>query len=194
MNDSDIRARKAVLRKSMITLRSQLSEEEAKRRSTLIADGLRSLQDYQKAKTILFYVSVKNEVDTHELIREALQTGKRIAVPITNLREKVLCLSEIKGMEELKKSTFDLLEPAEEFRRPTSLQEIDLVVVPGIAFDRKGNRIGYGAGFYDRLLSTRPDVLKVALAYQFQVVDRIDIYDGDVPIDILVTEEGVSIF
>jgi len=184
---------KEEIRKKILSLRNSQSPFQAMTKSYRIKERLFRLPEFINARTILFYVSTKDEVKTESMIKSALEYGKRVVVPISDLKERILHLSEIKDFDnELELGTFNILEPKERFLRPVLPEEIDLVIVPGVAFDRKGNRIGYGMGFYDRFLrKIKRKILRIGLAYEFQIVDNILSRDKDVTIDKIVTEKRV---
>ncbi len=185
-----IRAQKIRVRKRMLAQRKALSAEAVRESSEAIRRQIVGLWEYAEARVIHCYVSAKhNEVDTRRLISGAFEEVKRIVVPLTDLRRR-LDHSEIKGLDELERGVFGLLEPKEQCRRRIGIGEIDLVIVPGLAFDPRGNRVGFGGGFYDRFLS-EVQVPKVALAYSFQVVERIEAGPHDVRMDKVVTEGQV---
>ncbi|MCD6336579.1 MAG: 5-formyltetrahydrofolate cyclo-ligase [Candidatus Latescibacteria bacterium] len=186
-----IRARKIRVRKRMIAQRGALSAEAVRESSEAIRRRVLALSEVAEARVIHCYVSAKpNEVDTRRLISEALEEGKRIVVPVTKLWQRRLDHSEIEYLDELEPSVFGLLEPKEECRRRIGIGEIDLVIVPGLAFDPRGNRIGFGGGFYDRFLS-KVQAPKIALAYSFQVLEKIEAGPHDVRMDKVVTDERV---
>ncbi len=166
-------------------------ESERIAKSGRIAEKLFSLPEFKKAKTILFYASTKHEVHTHEMIVRALLQGKRVAVPLTDMKCHCLHLSEVKSLGDLAAGRFGILEPTKETFRPVQPGEVDLVIVPGIAFDSHGNRIGYGMGFYDSLLRQMRHAKAIALAFEFQVVDEIPAEAHDVRVHHVVTEERV---
>lgn len=144
---------------------------------------------FNTAQTIHTYVaSKKNEVDTIEIISYLFSIGKRVIVPVVDKDEKILRHSELKSISELRKSTFGILEP--EQIKEVNLSEIDLVLVPAVAVDRFGNRIGFGGGYYDKFLS-QINCPKVALVYDFQVVDKIETSPNDVGVDFIVTETEI---
>ena len=186
-----IRVRKIRVRKRMIARREALPGEVVRESGEAIRRRILGLSEVAEARVIHCYVSAKNnEVDTRRLILEALEEGKRIVVPVTDLRQRRLDHSEIKGLDELERSVFGLSEPKEACRRFIGIDEIDLVIVPGLAFDSRGNRIGFGGGFYDRFLS-EVRAPKIALAYSFQVVEAIEADPHDVRMDKVVTDEQV---
>lgn len=164
-------------------------ESERIGKSKKIAETLFSLTEFKKAKLVLFYASTKHEVHTHEMIESALMAGKRVAVPLTDMKRRCLSISEVKCLKDLAPGHFGILEPTKETFRQVSPQSVDLVIVPGIAFDLKGNRIGYGMGFYDSLLRQMPHAKAIALAFDFQVVDEIPAEAHDVRVHKVVTEQ-----
>lgn len=192
MNSStSLAERKQTLRKEKLKWRSSLSDTEAGAKSGRIAGAVRTLPEYHSAKTILFYVSAKpNEVDTHALIREALSVGVRVLVPVTDFDRNELIVSEIKDMEELEPARFGLLEPRAESVRPVDRREADVIIVPGVAFDRERRRIGFGGGYYDKLLAGC-DAVSIALSYEGQMVERVPTDSKDMTVDIIVTESRI---
>ncbi|RJP66618.1 MAG: 5-formyltetrahydrofolate cyclo-ligase [Candidatus Abyssobacteria bacterium SURF_17] len=182
---------KRAIRREKIRWRSSLSTEEARARSQRIAATLKTLPEYANASTILFYVSAKpNEVDTHHLIREAFSKGVRVLVPATDFGRNELNIAEIKSVDELVPVRFGLLEPRRESLRAVDPHEADVIIVPGVAFDRNCRRIGFGGGYYDRLLSC-VNAFSIALCYEGQLVDRVPVGSTDLPVDILITESNI---
>lgn len=180
---------KKAIRKRTLQAREELATEVAQELSGRILRHLKELELFRTAKVIHTYVSTKlNEVDTRRLIQEVLRSGRRVAVPITNRQRKALDHSEILSLDDLKPSTFGILEPATP--RPVGEALLDLVIVPVVAVDRHGNRVGFGKGYYDRFLKS-VRCPKVALAYSFQVLDEIPEAPGDERLDFIVTENGV---
>ncbi len=178
---------KKILRKQVLELRSNLSSGERKRKSREIEQRLFSLPDFKKAQTILFFASFRSEVETGDMIRRALAMGKQIVLP--KVKGKELALFRIADFDkDVAPGTWDIPEPMT--RTPSDLRDIDLIIVPGAAFDEEGNRLGYGAGFYDKLLS---DYRKstVALAFEEQIVSKVPADQHDIPIQIIVTEKRV---
>jgi 5-formyltetrahydrofolate cyclo-ligase len=144
---------------------------------------------YKKANTIFAFVSFKSETDTHKIIKYAIHDGKTICVPRIKSKQKGIEIFKIDNFDQLEKGYFGILEPIESCLAVES-KDIDLILMPGVAFDRQGGRLGYGAGFYDRFLSKiNRSVDKIAVAYHFQVLDNIPMDEHDVRIDGIVTEE-----
>ncbi len=178
---------KQKLREAILEKRNSLTKEEIKKKSNIIRGKLFSLPKFKKAETVLFYVSKDNEVYTHDMIRDLLGK-KKIIVPVTDLKNKDLILSELNDFSDLEPGYYGVLEPKK--IKKVSPSGIDIVIVPGIAFDRKGNRIGYGVGYYDIFLK-KTKALKIGLAYDFQIVDEIKTEDFDVSVDVVVTDKEI---
>jgi 5-formyltetrahydrofolate cyclo-ligase len=175
------------LRKQMLLQRNALSEEEAAEKCKLIMQKLFSLPEYMEAKRICFYMSINSEVATREMIEQAMQ-DKQVFLPITNKKEHTLIIAEAKSLGDLKEGPYGVYEPKTDYVMAVNRAQIDLFIVPGVAFDPNGGRIGYGKGYYDQLLKGLSAV-KVGLSYEFQIVDRIPREEHDVNVDIIVTEE-----
>ncbi|MCL2337940.1 MAG: 5-formyltetrahydrofolate cyclo-ligase [Firmicutes bacterium] len=187
---------KKELRKSVLSARNRLTAEEIKDNSHAVGDRFLTLEAYLRANTVMAYVNFSSEVQTGTIIRDALHRGKKVVVPITDVANKKLTPSQLLHFpEDLIPGTWGILEPRPECVRPVQPAEIDLVIVPGVAFDTSGNRLGYGGGFYDRfLLHTKPDCLYAALAFEMQI--RPNVYPGeyDLPVHLLCTEKRVLDF
>ncbi len=162
-------------------LRTQ-KEEARRRKSELIRRKLVRLAAFRKAKTVFCYVSLPYEVETRRLIEQMLDAGKRVVVPRVVRRQ--LLLSELRDPdEELSPGAFGVLEPRPQARRPVRPKELDLAIVPGLAFDRLGRRLGHGLGYFDRLLARVPrDTPTVGVCFSFQLVDRLPAGPHDRPV------------
>jgi 5-formyltetrahydrofolate cyclo-ligase len=146
-------------------------------------------ESYKKAHTIFAFVSFRSEVDTHEIIKHAIQDEKTICVPRIQSKQKGIEIFKIEGFNQLKEGFFGILEPVESCLAVDS-NKIDIILMPGVAFDRQGGRVGYGAGFYDRFLANiKKEVHKIALAYDFQVLDNVPMDEHDIRIDGIITEK-----
>lgn len=175
------------LRQQVLDARFRLSAGERKAKSRQIEERLFALPEFRAARSILFYASFRSEVETWDMIRRALAEGKRVILP--RVRGKQLALFEIRNFDEdVKPGTWDIPEPVS--GRPAAVQEADLVIVPGSVFDERGNRMGYGGGFYDRLLPAFSGPT-VALAFELQIVDSVPVGPHDVPVRKIVTERRV---
>jgi len=184
---------KSEIRSRIESQRRSLSGESVAFKSSKIISHLKKIPEYQAAKTVHCYAAWRNEVNTHQLIKDILQTGRRVIVPVTDLSRHILLHSEIKSFDELQKGTFGILEPPKDRFRKVAISEFDLVIVPGVAFDLSGHRIGFGGGFYDGFLGN-VKATKIALAYEFQRVDEIPTRPEDEQVDILISEKNVYRF
>lgn len=176
---------KESIRELIIKKRNLLAEEDVKEKSRVIGQLLLKLSEYNNSRTIMFYVSIGTEVFTHDLIRESLK-GKTVVVP--KVAHNEILPSVI--------IDFDNLVASGKFRIPEPIgvmgiacKNIDLVLVPGIAYDRIGHRLGYGLGMYDKFLRQVPRAVKIGLAFDFQVVDKIPAQIHDIPVDYVITEK-----
>jgi 5-formyltetrahydrofolate cyclo-ligase len=143
--------------------------------------------EYKKAKTIFLYASFEGEVDTHRIIKHALADGKQICVPKILSKKEGMKAVIIESFNELKPSAYNILEP-ESFNKTIDEKNIDLILMPGVAFDNKGGRVGYGGAFYDRFLTKmKSDTLKIALAYDFQLLEEVPMDKHDKRIDGIIT-------
>lgn len=154
------------------------------------------LPEYAAARTVMFYVDVRTEVRTRHFLPTALSHGKRIVVPYCV--EGDLELFHLESIDELSVGMYKILEPKPELRtlpaKKIAVEALDLVMVPGVAFDRSGARMGHGFGYYDKLLEhVRPDAPLVALAFECQLFDEIPTAAHDVFMDKIVTEEAVYV-
>jgi 5-formyltetrahydrofolate cyclo-ligase len=184
-----LRARKRALRAAALAARRSMDPAEVAALGAAIQEHLLQLRDYRDARTVHCYVGVKaNEVPTHRILREALRSGRRLVVP--RVDGDRLEHHEVRDLSELRPEAFGLLEPDPSAPR-VDPREIDLAVVPGLAFDRAGNRLGLGKGYYDRFLGGTPAV-KAALLYRRQLVEEVPAGEGDVTVDLLVMETGVE--
>ncbi len=187
---------KKELRKSALALRDTLEEAEIAEKSALIKGRLFGLEEFRQGQTIMFFLSFGKEVLTESMVRESLSRGKKILVPKTDTRNKGLILSRLLDYDrDLAPGVWGIPEPRPGALRPAKPREVDLVVVPGVAFDREGNRLGYGGGYYDRLFPTlKAGTPLVALAFACQLVPAVPTSPHDQQIDCLVTEEQVLRF
>lgn len=190
---------KEKIRNEIIRKRNELSKDEIAKKSQIIGEKLFSLSAFVKARTILFYVSFRNEVETYPLIERSLSLGKKVIVPRVNQEKKELELYEISSLEELTSGSWNIPEPDPKKAKMANLEEIDTVIVPGVVFDENGNRIGYGGGYYDRRLAVIRKIKKekvrfIGLGFDFQVKKEIPQGMSDVKVDSLVTEKRLFSF
>lgn len=173
-----------------------MTSEEVKSLSKDIITKLKKIPIYQNSKTIMIYLSFGNEVDSSELIKDCLEDGKRVVVPFCIKKDMSIIPTEIKDLNiDITEAKNGYTQPKEETLRPVHTSEIDLIVVPGIAFDRKGYRVGFGEGYYDRFLGKLNfEIPTIGVAYDFQIIESfIKMRDYDIPLDYVMTEERIII-
>ncbi len=179
---------KQELRKQMREMRKALSPVSYARKSRAICEEIENLDLFKEADDVLFYVSNDEEVSTHDFIQEQLKQGRNVYLPRVEGDQLVIC--RIQEWEDLDTGFLSILEPNQDCAvcHPSL---IDVVLVPGIAFDKRGYRVGYGRGHYDRLLSTLPEAQKIGLAFEEQLVEHIEQEIHDIPVDLIVTDTQI---
>ncbi|PKL15098.1 MAG: 5-formyltetrahydrofolate cyclo-ligase [Spirochaetae bacterium HGW-Spirochaetae-6] len=180
-----MKANKTLIRQEIISRRKTLSSIWIEEVSRLIIEKLESLKAYQEAESLFAYLSLPGEVATGRLLERALFAGKRVGVPVID-QGNIHAVS-YQGEENLIEGAFAVKEPRE--RRVFQFDERTLILVPGLAFDPKGNRLGFGKGFYDRFLADKDKNLKIGLAFEFQLREKLPVEAGDVPVDWILSEE-----
>ena len=176
------------LRKRILNRLKNQKEVERHRRSLIIRNKLLASPEFRNAKVVMFYVSKDGEVETFPMIEVALVRGKAVLVPVIKVRKKKMVVSEITDPnKDLVKGPYGIYQP----KAPTKIYHprlIDLAIVPGIAFDEKGNRLGRGMGYYDKFLrALRKGVPRIGLAFKFQVVRCLPTLSHDQPVTKLLT-------
>lgn len=161
--------------------------------SELIRKRVEQLSEFKNSETIASYVSMSEEVQTDQLIRDALACGKRVLVPkIVSARQ--LLFSEIKDLEELEEGKFGISEPKHDLIRPVPLEDAQVILVPLVGWDERGYRLGHGRGYFDTALSGLVENLTVGLGFESQRVERIPEDDLDIPLKMIITENRVLKF
>lgn len=188
----DIREHKNKLRNKYKQIRREMPEAVKKSRNDMILSRLLSLSAYKNCKTLLTYVSTDIEVDTVGLIKQALDDGKLVAVPrcVKGTRDMVFYI--IKSFDDLEIGSFSVMEPIP--KKCGKLKKFDgaLCIIPALAYDRYGYRLGYGKGYYDRFLSAHKGLIKVGIEYCCCMETELMHGRFDIPADILVTEKYVK--
>jgi 5-formyltetrahydrofolate cyclo-ligase len=180
--------KKKIRKSTLIRLRS-MDQAERKTRSHKIKRRLFKDRSFKRAESIMFYVSKSYEVDTSQMIEEALRSGKKVIIPMTDTQKKRLIPTQITDPKtQLAKGAFGVYEPKRKYLKPVDVKDIDMVVVPGIAFDKKGNRIGHGKGYFDRFLQSLPKKTPtIGLAFRCQLIERIKTLAWDISVTKLIT-------
>jgi len=180
---------KAQLRKRFLRKLQQQEEVVRNRQSEALRRKVLHLAVFRSAKTVCCYVALPYEVQTGRLIEDMIRLGKRVVVPKASRITGQLMLSEIRDPKtDLAPGAFGVLEPTLAAWRPVEARELDLVLVPGLAFDREGGRLGHGYGYFDRFLPRLPHrTKKVGLAYRMQILDRLPSASHDFPVQVTLT-------
>lgn len=192
MTSQNLAERKTEIRKAAHEARrAQENKDEISRE---ITDRVLALDEYNRADCVMWYVDVRAEVRTRHALPAAVASGKKTIVPYCV--EGELELFHLESMEELEEGAYRILEPREELRsldhKRVGVEELDLILVPGVAFDARGGRTGHGKGYYDKLLENAKSTTPlVALAFECQMFDKIPMQDHDIHMDKVVTERMV---
>ena len=181
--------RKSEIRKSAIQKRLTMSEEEVFEKSRIITKMVLGLQEYHRAATIFCYVDFRKEVQTRKIIEESWQRGKCVAVPRVEGAE--MKFYRVREWSDLKAGYMGILEPAETCEEIHAEKGNPLMIMPGVAFDERCSRIGYGGGYYDKYLSKAKEIYKVAVAFEQQVYQELPCEAHDLRPDIIVTEKRI---
>ena len=169
--------------------RIQMPERVVREKSLCIYRQLINMPAYRFARCIACYVSIKSEVDTKTVIQNAIGGGKQVGVPVTR-EEGDMDFQAILGLSDLRPVRYGLREPVPDPEMVLLPHTIDLILVPGTAFDPFGHRIGSGGGYYDRFLA-RTEAVRIGLSYGFQIIDRVPAEPHDVKVDLIITENEV---
>lgn len=180
-----MRENKKKLRQTIKSRLMDMTNEEHEELSNRIAENLFSLEEWKKANTIGITISIPPEVPTVRIIEQAWSEGKSIAVPKCDPEQKTMEFKKITSFNQLESVYYGLLEPIEETNK-ISIEELDFLVVPGLAFSKEGYRLGFGGGYYDRFLSHYRGQT-VALTYEIQLVDHLPIEVHDIAVGKLIT-------
>ncbi len=180
------------VRNLVLARRGALTERERQEKSLHIEKQVLTLPEYEKAQTVMLFLNFRDEVETTALAEETLTRGKQLVLPRC-APQGILIPALIRDLDQdIEPGTWGIREPRLQGLREADPWTIDLVIVPGAAFDGQGNRLGYGGGYYDRFFGRlRPEVLRVAIAFATQVLPEVPVDPHDQKMSILVTEEGV---
>lgn len=186
-----LREQKSVLRKKMLARRMRLNAVRVLSAGKKVWKKLRILDCFKKAKTVMFYVSAKNEVDTHFMIKRTIRMGKKVVVPYVLKNGMAVSVVENFGLD-LAKGCFGIPEPKNERRRKICEKKIELVIIPAVAFDVWCSRLGFGKGYYDKFLKKMPLKAKfIGIGYDFQVLKKLPKEKHDILMDAVLTEKRV---
>lgn len=189
--DSDIIAQKKNLRREILKIRRSLSTETVAACSESIFVQIRTMDAFLQAKTVFCYVSIAEEVQTGKILQLALQMGKTVCIPFIENKKSPMAAVKLYRLEDLTEGTFGLLSIDPERAEYVSPETMDLIFVPGAAFDGEGHRLGMGGGFYDRYMAKAIHARRVALAFSCQIVPSVPVDAFDQKVDTCVTETGM---
>ncbi|MHA1229374.1 MAG: 5-formyltetrahydrofolate cyclo-ligase [Candidatus Helarchaeota archaeon] len=180
-------------RQYLKNIRNKLDNYSIEIKSDKIFEKIIVQPEYLNANKIIIYCSKEKEVQTEKIIKYSLSKGKKIIVPITNTQKRILEFSELKDFDkELQISTFNIPEPKKEYIRPFNINDADLIIVPGLGFDKSGVRIGYGHGYFDKALTLIKNSVPIfGLAFESQVVEKLPTLSHDIKVHRIITEERI---
>jgi 5-formyltetrahydrofolate cyclo-ligase len=191
---SDVALRKAELRRRVLAERDALDPALRARLSAAIVERVAACRPVRQARTVLAYAPFGSEADIWPLLRAALAEGRALLLPRVDRPARRLVVHRVTDLgTDLVPGTWGILEPVPARCPAVAAASADVVLVPGVAFDRRGGRLGYGGGYYDRLLAAWPRATPplVAPAFELQVVEAVPSRPGDRRVDRVVTEAGV---
>jgi len=183
---------KKKIRAQLLRRRDDIDPKEQIKKNASIRKRLYASDDFRKAKRILFYASFRSEAATIQCIKHALKLKKTVMLPLVDRKKKTLRIFQIKKISDLSSGFMGIPEPAAHKSNERRLNDLDIAIIPGAGFDPEGNRLGYGAGYYDKLLSgVRGQGLPIliALAFEEQIVPGIPSEDHDVKMDKIITDK-----
>jgi 5-formyltetrahydrofolate cyclo-ligase len=183
-----MRELKNSIRKVLRQKKEAMHPEERLEKSQRICRHLMGL--IRAGETVMVYTSKEMEVNTKPLIAALFRQKNLVVVPIIVREDISLRLSYLRDFAALVPSTFDVPEPIGS-EIAAAAEDIDTIVLPMLGFDRKGGRIGYGAGYYDRFLSKNPNLRKIGIAFACQEVQDLPVDENDMPMDFIITEDGI---
>ena len=184
---------KKEFRKKVINLRKEKDKDFIKHNSDIITDKLLNLDCIKNAKNIMLYLDFNNEVSTDSLIKKLLNLGKIVSSPITLKEERKLIPSQITDLKNgIQYGAYNIREPKPECSPAINIKDLDVVIVPAVAYDKNCYRLGYGGGFYDRFLENlRKDAVTIGIAFDLQIFDEVPKEAHDAQLDYIVTESRI---
>lgn len=181
------------IRLGILKIREALIEEDHNLKDNIIFEKLYNLDLYKNSNNIFVYVNYKDEINTKRFINRAIKDGKRIYVPKIYRSTRTMKAIFINSLDNLEGNSMGILEPKDD-TLVIDKNNIDLIIVPGAVFDKSFNRIGYGGGYYDRYLDgIKEKNNKVALAYDFQIIEQIEAESHDIKMDYIITEKRILV-
>ena len=189
----EIKAKKTEIRRSGFARRNALPKEERAEKSAAIMERLFDFANFLESRIVLFYMNYGSEVDTEPMIRRALELEETVALPLVDTRKKKILPFRIENLDrDVRPGYRGIREPIPQRCKQIPVEYINLAIIPGVAFDERGGRIGHGVGVYDRFIP-KLDITtrKVALAFECQIVAQIPMEPHDRYTDIIITEKRI---
>lgn len=188
-DDMNLSEQKALLRKEMVSKRLALSPQVIQEKSINFTKKFLLLDYLNTYHTFMLFMPYKNEIDTTYLINRLLSEKKRVVLPKVDKTSNTINAFEVTNLtSDLISGAYGIMEPTEQLLKILP-SEIDLILLPGVAFDRKGYRLGYGGGYYDRFLLDT-GAFKLGVAFEFQVIEQIPVESWDIQLDKILTDEN----
>ena len=184
---------KKELRRDMAKLRNSLSDKEIETLSSRILDNLLKLDEFNSKSELLCFANIRSEVSTRAIMCSYFDVGKKVAAPkVIGDEMEFFYLDNIDDLYIDNQSKFKIPEPSEKHKCLPGINSV--IMMPGLVFDKSGHRIGYGGGYYDKYLTLHDSVVKIAIAYDFKIIKKIDeeiIEDTDISPDYIVTDKQI---
>jgi 5-formyltetrahydrofolate cyclo-ligase len=182
------------MRKNILEWRNGLTQERVAEASDRICRTLLAMDSYRDAQTVMAYAAFGKEIDLTKVLERAWADGKRVLLPRVDKVRKEIDACYVSGYDDLRPGVWGILEPKKEQPIWQGEQSVDVIYMPGLAFDRQGHRLGYGGGYYDKFIASvgKPRPLLVAVAFAEQVVESVPSEPHDALVDVVVTEVGVQ--
>lgn len=188
----DTRPLKKKIRKEILSFRNKMDKNEKNKKDDIITKKFLESSSYKNSRNIFSYISYKSETDTKKIIETALKDGKNVYVPRTLYDKRIMEVVKIDSLDNLVEDRYGILEPEKDKKAVKDYDIFDLIIVPGTAFDKRGGRMGYGAGYYDKFFrKLRKKINKTALAYDFQIIGEVPMSRFDERVDLIITENEV---
>jgi len=189
----EIQEKKCEIRNETANKLGAFSRTELELKTRAVEDRLFEFANFLEAKIVLMYVNGGNEVDTREILKKSFEYNKIIVLPVFNPKQNKVKMLKVDNLDtDLKLGSRGILEPDPERCKIVPIDSLDIAIIPGIAFDEKGGRIGPGDGYYDRMIPKLPvTTRKVALTFECQIFPQIPMESHDKYIDIIITDKRV---
>lgn len=191
MADDVLHKEKRELRKRILASRRSLSAETAERESAAIFQHIIQSKPYRQAGTVMCYAAMRDEVQTLPILAHALREGKGLSIPYIKDKMGLMEAVAVRRMSDLIRGAYDILTVKEDALEFTDPARIDLLLMPGVAYDARGHRLGMGGGFYDRFLPRAENAVVYGLAFSCQMVDAVPCLPHDLRAEYVVTERGL---